>query len=270
MTTLNKDDTPPKLEIISLGLARTASLSLSQALKTLGYHPVYHSVEATFSRPRDGKIWLELIRKKFHHHQPITKHDLDRATAGIQAGTSAPYWAFWHELMTYYPDAKIILAEREYEAWMSSFVPIVENFIYSWRGFWLYWFAQPVLGRCDMALMAENMKGYFDAPTLQDIQRNARRVHAEHHEGIRRLAREQGRVVLEWRLGESGWGELCAFLGKDVPVGKEFPKGNERRVLVEGIRRNARGQIWRAVGRVGWWVGVLGVGVGAVVWVWRR
>ncbi|KAK4496818.1 hypothetical protein PRZ48_012802 [Zasmidium cellare] len=251
-TTSNNE--PVKLEVISLGLARTASLSLSQALKILGYNPVYHSVEATFTRPKDGTLWLSLIRKKFTHHQPITRADLDRATHGIQAATSAPYWAFWRELMLAYPDAKIILVEREYEAWMPSFIPIVENFIYSWRGWVLYRIVQPLLGRCDVALMRENMVGYFDASTLRDIRRNARRVHGEHHEGIRALARSQGREVLEWRLGD-GWEGLCGFLGKGVPEGVAFPRGNERGVLVEGIKKNARRQIWQALGVVGRWVG---------------
>lgn len=170
--------------------------------------------------------------------------------------------------MEAYPVAKIILVERPYDEWMPSFIPVVENYIYSWRGFWLYWFAQPVLGRSDMALMAENMKGYFDAPTLDDIKRNAKRVHREHHKGIRRLAREKGMEILEYRLGD-GWEPLCGFLGVGVPVGVEFPRGNMREVLVEGVKRNARRQIWQALRVVVKWVGIVGVGVAAVAWLGR-
>ena len=107
--------------------------------------------------------------------------------------------------MEHYPDAKVILCEREYEAWMPSFIPIVSEFIYSWRSFFLRNVAQPILGRSEVAMMNENMRGYFDAPTLEAIKRNARGLHQRHHAGIRALAKKQGREVLDFKLGKDGW-----------------------------------------------------------------
>jgi hypothetical protein len=43
---------------------------------------------------------------------------------------------------------------------------------------------------------------------------------------MRRLGGCVRERLLDYRLGE-GWGPLCEFLGKEVPVGLEFPRVNE-------------------------------------------
>lgn len=93
-----------ELKVISLGVARTASLSMYTALCQLGYQNVFHSTALSARTPAENEIWWELMQKKFVKKQPVTRADLDRVTWGREAGTSAPYWLFWREFMDAYPD----------------------------------------------------------------------------------------------------------------------------------------------------------------------
>lgn len=69
--------------------------------------------------------------------------------------------------------------------------------------------------------------GLFGATTAEGARRRAREVWEGHHETVRRMVPKER--LLEFKPGEElGWDRLCAFLGKEVPVGVEFPRLNSR------------------------------------------
>jgi len=58
-------------------------------------------------------------------------------------------------------------------------------------------------------------------------------VFRKHNENVLRVAKEKGREVLVYRVGD-GWERLCGFLGKQAPLdgeGKEkgFPRSDDWR-----------------------------------------
>lgn len=80
--------------------------------------------------------------------------------------------------------------------------------------------------------------------------------------------------MLEWTVQE-GWGPLCAFLGREVPVvdGEvvEFPSGNTPGELFATARRVGARDVRRAWRNLGIVVGVgLGVVVGGLAVYLRR
>ena len=125
---------------------------------------------------------------------------------------------------------------------------------------------EPLLGT-QFIRMGEMMQLSFFASTSQsDFRANARSKYRDYYRDVRAAAHTRGRPVLEFGLGE-GWGPLCQFLGREVPgAGREFPRANEEKVILEFWRRERRRRRW-GVGVVVVWdlLGLLFVVAGMVV-----
>lgn len=52
------------LEVICVGLPRSATESLQHALLTLGYDHTYHGWDIIYERPNYAPQWVKLCRKK--------------------------------------------------------------------------------------------------------------------------------------------------------------------------------------------------------------
>ncbi|KIJ46140.1 hypothetical protein M422DRAFT_250172 [Sphaerobolus stellatus SS14] len=53
----------PSIRVICLGLGRTVTISLAEALEILGYGPCYHTSRWVHSRPSDFHRWIEQYEK---------------------------------------------------------------------------------------------------------------------------------------------------------------------------------------------------------------
>lgn len=60
----NATRTVPML-LLGVGLPRTGTSSLRQALTDLGYNDVYHMAAAMGENPRDCELWTEALEAKF-------------------------------------------------------------------------------------------------------------------------------------------------------------------------------------------------------------
>ncbi len=99
------------LAIVGAGFARTGTTSLKSALDALGYGPCYHMFEV-FKNPAHIDVWNDAGDGK-----PV---DWDALFDGYRAAIDYPTAHFWKELMTYYPDSKVILTVRDTDAWYQS------------------------------------------------------------------------------------------------------------------------------------------------------
>lgn len=113
------------------------------------------------------------------------------------------------ELMQAYPAAKIILTVRDVSEWHASMRSTI-------------WSIPPTrpLGR----LLLQHVWG-------GDPEGTGEGVFVRHNESVLHTAGGLGREVLVWEVGE-GWGRLCEFLGREVPVGAEgvergFPRSDD-------------------------------------------
>jgi hypothetical protein len=100
------------LHIIGVGMHRTGSMPVKAALERLGFGPCYHGMEA-LRRCRDGEHWLAA-------YEAGGAVDWSVIFEGYRATMDWPTICFWEQLATAYPDAKILLTDRDPERWWES------------------------------------------------------------------------------------------------------------------------------------------------------
>ena len=100
------------LRVIGAGFGRTGTMSLKTALDALGVGPCYHMVEV-FKNPAAPGWWLEAAEA------PATA-DWGKIFAGYNATVDWPNATYYKELADAYPDAKVILTERDADEWFDS------------------------------------------------------------------------------------------------------------------------------------------------------
>ena len=122
------------MEILALGMSRAGTESVKQALEQLGHGPIYHGWELNKPQNRHhGLVWGDLTTRKYANKLPISRQDLDQVLGAYRGVTETPCIAFWEELMDAYPDAKILLVDRDLEEWYRSFETVVVPTIFGWQ-----------------------------------------------------------------------------------------------------------------------------------------
>ncbi|KAL8916913.1 MAG: hypothetical protein Q9208_008277 [Pyrenodesmia sp. 3 TL-2023] len=114
------------LQVIGAGLPRTGTSSLKAALEILGFDPCHHMMEC-FLKPERSILFAGLLRSQLDPRTtadtaPESTAALKKAMRGYRATVDAPGCDLYAELMTIYPDAKVILSVRDSdEQWWKSF-----------------------------------------------------------------------------------------------------------------------------------------------------
>lgn len=222
----NRTRTVP-MQVLALGYSRTGTLSMHTALQTLGY-TTYH-FSNIFANVRDADIWQELLAAKFHNKENIPfdyKHAFDQLLGDYSAVTDNPCALFWKELIEAYPDAKIVLVERNEETWLKSIAVLFDGVLHPISTHVLrftdpYWYGRVISAGRGWILAST---GHASAA---GAKQNALAVYRKHYADIR--AAVPAEKMLEFRLG-SGWEPLCKYLGKPVPD-VPFPRLNEAATL---------------------------------------
>ncbi|KAI2818928.1 hypothetical protein CBS63078_3626 [Aspergillus niger] len=237
------------LEVLCLGFNRTGTASMCFALETLSL-PCWHSITLMSDKFGTIPMWQEAIDRKFFNAPgpQYGRAEFDQLLHDFAAISSdTPAIAFSEELIRAYPEAKVVLVERDidswYESWMNGVIantydPIV-TIIYTIDR----WFTHP-LGKVHKS----TFEGWLGIKGPEDAKRVSREKYREHYALVRRLTPPER--LLEFRLSE-GWGPLCEFLGKPVPD-VPFPHLNEKKWLDEKVRI----VMWRGMMRLGWRVGL--------------
>ncbi|KAK0706070.1 hypothetical protein B0T26DRAFT_788410 [Lasiosphaeria miniovina] len=225
------------MEVICVGLPRSGTESLQQALLMLGYDYTYHGWDIVYDDECHSPGWVRLARKKWYSSPSsspsskrtppatLTAADFDALLGHAVAVTDAAASVFAADMIAAYPSAKVVLnTRRDGAAWRRSLEATLVHANASWAFYvasWLdrecFWawhvferFLWPLLFRAPDGDMAKAIRG------------NAAWVHQEHSSMIRGLVPKER--LLEWQI-EDGWEPLCRFLGKPVPEA-EFPHAN--------------------------------------------
>jgi len=191
------------VKIIGAGFGRTGTLSLKYALERLGYAPCYHMFEVV-DRPDRLQAWLNLGAG--------ARPDWDRMFDGYQAAVDWPASAYWRELVDAYPDAKVILTDRDPERWYDS----IDKTLYR----------QYLRVRAEGTPFARMVgpliwEGIFEG-RFEDRRATVARFQRHIAEVADRVSADR---LLVYRTGQ-GWDPLCRFLGVPVPD-EEFPRSND-------------------------------------------
>jgi hypothetical protein len=99
------------LELIGAGFGRTGTLSLKLALEQLGFVKCYHMLEV-FQQPGHIDAWRRVARGE--------AIDWVGLFEGYRASCDFPSSLYWREQLAAFPDAKIILTERDPGRWYES------------------------------------------------------------------------------------------------------------------------------------------------------
>ncbi|KAF8853983.1 hypothetical protein BDZ45DRAFT_597693 [Acephala macrosclerotiorum] len=193
------------------------------ALEELDYSKVYHFFEVSENATHTQR-WIEALEAKYRQSHEGPKSfaipDWRKLFKDYNAITDIPAACFAPELIAAYPRAKIILTTRSSESWQRSMLRTI-GALHSSR-----------LSRLELLFSDEEGKSLFHLLDLiakyyfhGSISRHGKKVYEEHNELVRKLAIDEKREFLEFRLGDD-WGPLCQFLGKDVPE-VVFPHVND-------------------------------------------
>jgi len=182
------------LKVIGAGFGRTGTMSLKLALEQLGFGPCYHMSEVFKHQAWD--LWYEASKDPAHA-------DWETIFQGYNATVDWPNATYWKELADAYPDAKIILTERDPDQWFDSTQATI--------------FANNLLAGPDSGFprMVRAVVGALFDNQL-DNRELCTRVFREHNARVRATIPPERLLVYEVA---QGWQPLCKFLGVPVPAG---------------------------------------------------
>ena len=100
------------LDVIGAGFGRTSTMSLKNALETLGFVRCYHMFELRENHPDHRPLWAAA-----HRGETV---DWEQLFTGYRASVDWPSCNLWRELAQSYPDAKVILTVRDANEWYDS------------------------------------------------------------------------------------------------------------------------------------------------------
>lgn len=197
------------MKILVLGLPRTGTQSLADALVQLGISPTYHMREV--AKNKHQGLWIEALEAKFEGKGTAwQREDFERIFAGFEGAADFPASIFPQELVKAYPEAAIILSIRPEDAWVNSMMSTL-------------WHAYSRMPPNSGSSMSSLSTKYHSVCWDNDFPANGREHFRKHNEVVRNLGKDK--KFLEWDV-KDGWGPLCAFL--DVPApDAPFPRHDD-------------------------------------------
>jgi Sulfotransferase domain len=220
------------LKIIGAGFGRTGTWSTFAALNLLGF-PCYHMQEVIINKANKGHLdfW-----RRVANTPPGTRHDWDHVFANYTATVDNPACCVWQDLVTAYPDAKVLLTlhPRGAEAWYESTIDTIYFTEILWQFKVLEWLTPFGRKFGDMA------RKLIWGRTLNGVMGDKAKAVARYNTYIDEVkAAVPPERLLVFRVTD-GWAPLCRFL--EVPEPQEpFPNLNDRASIKKTIRDIIKG-----------------------------
>jgi hypothetical protein len=231
------------------------------AMQQLGYVDTYHMMSASIENPPDALMWHEALRAKYDGvGAPYTRADWDQLLGHCQAVCDWPAIAFAKELIEAYPEAKVVLTDRDVDSWHASTMRTV------------YWrVTDPELRFLQYFSWAAGMyypmlRKFFDTFFEGDFPNRGKAVFKKHYQEVRDLVPKEN--LLEFRVTQ-GWEPLCEFLGERVPLGTKFPNVNDNSDFVTRSRRRNRMQMLNVLMKFMEICAIIGVAFILLTMLWR-
>ncbi|KAH8736384.1 P-loop containing nucleoside triphosphate hydrolase protein [Ilyonectria robusta] len=254
------------MRVIVCGVHRTGTLSIRSALRELGFHDCYH-MHSMIDNLSDAPEWVRAFEAKYAGKGTFTRADWDRLLGDCQAVCDAPAAFFGAELAVAYPEAKVVILNRDPEQWYDS----VLNSIYTMTK------PKSLARKLKMmyCLIFDKNVGYMFAYS-KSVRANVLQYdhglekekalawyNAQYAEFRERIPADR---CLEYTIQE-GWEPLCDFLDVPVPTVKNeatgeavespFPRLNDRaafqgqsaKILARSTAR-ANSNLMSALGRL--------------------
>lgn len=137
------------------------------------------------------------------------------------------------QLIEAYPDAKIILVERDIDEWYDSMEAAIFSTTWGLRADLVINVLGPLYGLNGGKTIRKIMLGFYGVRNVHEMRQVAKDRYRQHYAEIRAAVPKER--LLEFRL-EDGWTSLCEFLNKPVPDA-QFPMKNKRQEHVKRVRQ---------------------------------
>ncbi|KAL6910112.1 P-loop containing nucleoside triphosphate hydrolase protein [Trichoderma evansii] len=223
------------MKVLILGLGRTGTASMRAAMKQLGYVDTYHMMNCSIENPPDALMWMDALSAKYDKKgKPFTREDWDQLLGNSQAVCDWPAIAFAKELIEAYPEAKVVLTNRDVDSWHASTMKTVYWRVTDGELRWLSNFDWAA------SMYYPMLKKFFDTFFEGDFPNRGKDVFRKHYEEVRNLVPKDR--LLEYKVTD-GWGSLCDFLGEPIPKECPFPNVNDNSDFVTRSRRRNRNQM---------------------------
>jgi Sulfotransferase domain len=196
------------IRVVGAGLGRTGTTSLKAALEQLLGAPCHHMFELLV-HPEQIPDWHAAARGE--------AVDWAALLADYAAVVDWPGAAFWPELVDAFPDAVVLVSNRDPQAWYESasntiFPGVIADVAEDQSDDWKAWHAM--------------VREVFGSRFTLDVGDEAAALAAfdAHYAAVQ--AAVPAERILEWTVAD-GWAPICAVL--DLPVPDEpFPRLNTR------------------------------------------
>lgn len=223
------------MKVLILGLGRTGTASMRAAMKQLGYVDTYHMMNCSIENPPDALMWMDALCAKYEGEgKPFTREDWDQLLGNAQAVCDWPSIAFAKELIEAYPEAKVVLTNRDVNSWHASTMKTVYWRVTDHELKWLSHFDWAA------SMYQPMLQKFFDTFFEGDFPNKGKEVFLRHYENVRSLVPKER--LLEYKVTD-GWGPLCEFLDEPVPKDCSFPNVNDNSDFVARSRRRNRNQM---------------------------
>lgn len=232
---------------------------------------------------REYQEWARALRAKYRDtkSEAWTRLDWDRLLGDCQATIDYPSALFAADLARAYPEAKVIMLNRDPEKWyesMSSTVAALKHpgLWHSIKSIYCWLLSARVRGAAALWTEVANAEGGYDH--FKEKNKAIAFMKSSYDE-VRQVVDRERRI--EWTV-QDGWEPLCRHLGVDVPMVKDeatgetvvapFPRVNDRESFRLVAGRAMEKQVAEAnavvYGLVGRGVVVAAVGYGLLA-AWR-
>ncbi|POS68717.1 hypothetical protein DHEL01_v212890 [Diaporthe helianthi] len=240
------------------------SFAITEALTILGFKDVHHGIT---SGPQDWPLISDACDAVFpvlptYTGKTVTREGWDRLFGPCEAITDMGSF-FALQLIEAYPDAKVILVERDVDSWYRSVEQAIIGTVWGWRADFFACFLAPLFGIRTGQAIRKVMLGFFEARNVSELRRNAKDKYRRHYAEIRAAVPPER--LLNFELAD-GWEPLCLFLGKPVPD-VPFPRNNSRDEYLSLVQKRRSMFLSMATWRVfkkalPWIMGAAGVACG--------
>ena len=214
------------MKIIGAGLPRTATTTQMYALEKLGASPCYHMRDLLADLETGLPLWEDVVDGS---------PDWERIFGAAQSTCDWPSARYYHELMEYYPAAKVVLSVRDGEDWAASMQDTVWGVYHGDSVLHYMCRARAVLDPLWSRYMNVMTRMTWDegGALAGDTSTTAGLVAAMERWNEQVKQTVPAERLLAWDLRD-GWEPLCEFLELPVPD-EPLPHLNDSVSFREGI-----------------------------------
>lgn len=228
---------PPS--VIHASLMRSGTMSMARAYDILDLRS-YHGLDMIhrdISEPGSMADWAKLERAA-----KVTWPEARHSTQGLKAVSKESFtredWddifgefdvitdvgsCFVEQLIDAYPNAKVVLVQRDFEPWWKSYQAEVINGVFHPIQHLMKVTIWPLSRMRSVEAMQRIVLGAFQAKDVNQVRLKGREYYNSYYQMVR--SKVPADRLLEYRLGQ-GWEPLCEFLGRPVPA-VPFPRVND-------------------------------------------